>query len=124
MHGGLEPLVELIKENKDNSNRDNKVCNKLKYVPKNLNSTGSKFCFSFFFLISYWWQQVRLHYILVYKLWAIMRDQYGYSSLISIIFYLVTGALWKVSSNAENVDRLEDLGIVPTLIKVNILCTL
>ena len=25
MHGGLEPLVELIKENKDNTNRDNKV---------------------------------------------------------------------------------------------------
>ena len=32
---------------------------------------------------------------------------------------IVTGALWKVSHNAENVDRLEDLGIVPTLIKVN-----
>ena len=31
---------------------------------------------------------------------------------------LVTGALWKVASNAENVDRLEDLGIVQTLIKV------
>ena len=25
VHGGLEPLVELIKENKDNTNRDNKV---------------------------------------------------------------------------------------------------
>ena len=33
---------------------------------------------------------------------------------------IVTGALWKVSHNAENVDRLEDLGIVPTLIKVNL----
>ena len=42
MHGGLEPLVELIKENKDNSNRDNKVSSKLKYVPENLNETGSK----------------------------------------------------------------------------------
>ena len=30
----------------------------------------------------------------------------------------VTGALWKVSSNTENVDRLEDLGIVTTLLKI------
>ena len=59
VHGGLEPLVELIKENKDNANRDNKL-----------------------------------------------------------LMAAVTGALWKVSSNAENVDRLEDLGIVPTLIKL------
>ena len=33
MHGGLEPLVELIKENKDNTNRDNKV---RMYTNKNL----------------------------------------------------------------------------------------
>ena len=30
----------------------------------------------------------------------------------------VTGALWKVSSNEENVDRLEDLGIVGVLLKI------
>ena len=30
----------------------------------------------------------------------------------------VTGALWKVASDAENVERLIDLGIVPTLIRL------
>ena len=30
----------------------------------------------------------------------------------------VTGALWKVSSDADNVERLIDLGIVPTLIRL------
>ena len=30
----------------------------------------------------------------------------------------VTGALWKVSSDSDNVERLIDLGIVPTLIRL------
>ena len=30
----------------------------------------------------------------------------------------VTGALWKVSSDEENVERLIDLGLVPTLIRL------
>ena len=30
----------------------------------------------------------------------------------------VTGALWKVASDGDNVERLIDLGIVPTLINL------
>ena len=56
LHGGLEPLVELIKDSENSSNK---------------------------------------------KLLA-----------------AVTGALWKVASDAENVERLIDLGIVPTLIRL------
>ena len=54
LHGGLEPLVELIKDSENSTNK---------------------------------------------KLLA-----------------AVTGALWKVSSDPDNVERLIDLGIVPTLI--------
>ena len=56
MHGGLEPLVELIKDSENSVNK---------------------------------------------KLLA-----------------AVTGALWKVASDAENVERLIDLGIVPILIRL------
>ena len=57
MHGGLEPLVELIKDSEEKT--ENK------------------------------------------KLLA-----------------AVTGALWKVASDGDNVERLIDLGIVPTLINL------
>ena len=30
----------------------------------------------------------------------------------------MTGAIWKVSSDVENVDRLEDLGIMQILVKL------
>ena len=33
-------------------------------------------------------------------------------------FISVTGAIWKVSSDVENVDRLEDLGIMQILVKL------
>ena len=55
LHGGLEPLVDLIKDSENSSNK---------------------------------------------KLLA-----------------AVTGALWKVSSDSDNVARLIDLGIVPILIQ-------
>ena len=56
----------------------------------------------------------------IYHLWQLVSIRIGYFVAKSVVvdFILVTGALWKVSLSPENVDHLEDLGIVGILIQI------
>ena len=47
-----------------------------------------------------------------------IRIGYFVAKSVVVNFILVTGALWKVSLSPENVDHLEDLGIVGILIQI------